>query len=112
MKLFHSGHAVKCFQAIEKFGLIGVLFPMTDEARKNNKEFDKLIYAALENTDSRIKDGKPVNPAFIFAILLWQPYLQRLEQYNNEGISYAEGAWDAGRVTVANVSSVSCGTAP
>ena len=106
LKLFHSGHAVKCFQTIEKFGLVRVLFPMTDEARKNNSQFDSLIYAALESTDSRIKDGKPVNPAFVFAILLWQPYLKRLEQYNNNGVSYAEGAWDAGRTTVSKQSSI------
>ena len=29
-----------------------------------------------------------------------------MEQYNKEGISYAEGAWDAGRVTVSNQSSI------
>ena len=106
LKLFHSGHAVKCFQTIEKYGLMNVLFPMTEKARKNNRQFDRLIYAALENTDARIKDGKPVNPAFIFAILLWHPYLKRLEQDSKNGTSYAEGAWDAGRVTVSNQSSI------
>jgi poly(A) polymerase len=106
LKLFHSGHAVKCFQIIDQFGLVNMLFPMTDNARKNNKQFDTLIYTALENTDSRIKQGKPVNPAFIFAILLWQPYLKQLEEYNKTGISYAEGAWDAGRITVSKQSSI------
>ena len=106
LKLFHSGHAVKCFQIIDQFGLVSMLFPMTDNARKGNKQFDTLIYTALENTDSRIKQGKPVNPAFIFAILLWQPYLKQLEEYNKTGISYAEGAWDAGRITVSKQSNI------
>ena len=106
LKLFHSGSAVKCFQVIDEFDLIRVLFPMTHKARKHDEQFNRLIYAALENTDTRIKQGKPVNPAFIFAILLWRPYLQLLDQYHKEGISYADGAWDAGRTTVLDQSSI------
>ncbi|MEM7303972.1 MAG: polynucleotide adenylyltransferase PcnB [Pseudomonadota bacterium] len=106
LKLFHSGHAVKCFKAIDQYGLIKLLFPMTHAARKNNKQFDTLIYIALENTDSRIRQGKPVNPAFIFAILLWQPYLEQIEKFKKDGISYAECAWEAGRLTVSTQSSL------
>jgi poly(A) polymerase len=37
-----------------------------------------LIVRALENTDARIAEGKPVTPAFLFAALLWEP-LRRAE---------------------------------
>ena len=31
------------------------------------------VYKGLRNTDLRISEGKPVTPAFLFAVLLWEP---------------------------------------
>ncbi len=106
IKLFHSGYAVRCFQELEKFHLLHVLFPQTHEALNHDESFSLLIHNALENTDTRIRSGKSVNPAFIFAILLWRPYLQLLEQSNQQGIPYSEGAWSCGRTTVLDQSTV------
>lgn len=106
IKLFHSGYAVRCFQELNRYQLLKILFPITHKALKHNESFSLLIHKALENTDARIASGKSVNPAFIFSILLWQPYLQLLEQTNKQGIPYAEGAWSAGRTTVLDQSTV------
>ncbi len=106
IKLFHSGYAVKCYQALSEFNLIRILFPVTYEALNHDENFSLLIHTALENTDARIQTGKSVNPAFIFAIFLWRPYLQLLEQYNKDGTPYSEGAWAAGRTTVLDQSSM------
>ncbi len=106
IKLFHSGYAVRCFQQLEKFDLLKVLFPITHEALNHDESFSSLIHNALKNTDARIRNGKSVNPAFIFAILLWRPYLQLLEQSNQQGIPHAEGAWSSGRTTVLDQSTV------
>ncbi|MCL4155712.1 UNVERIFIED_CONTAM: hypothetical protein GTU68_033646, partial [Idotea baltica] len=106
IKLFHSGYAVRCFQELENFHLLQVLFPITHEALNHDESFSLLIHNALENTDTRIRSGKSVNPAFIFAILLWHPYLQLLEQSNQKGIPYSEGSWSSGRRTVLDQSKV------
>jgi len=106
IKLFHSGYAVRCFQELVNFRLLQVLFPITHDALNHDESFSLLIHNALENTDSRIRSGKSVNPAFIFAILLWRPYLQLLEQGKQQGIPYSEGAWSAGRTTVLDQSTV------
>lgn len=106
IKLFHSGHAVRCFQELTRYQLLRILFPITDEALKHHESFSLLIHKALENTDNRIASGKSVNPAFIFSILLWQPYLQLLKQTTEQGIPYSEGAWSAGRATVLDQSTV------
>lgn len=104
IKLFHSGRALQCYQALLDYNLLAVLFPLTDKALAQDQAFELLIYAALENTDARIAGGKSVNPAFIFAVLLWRPYLQRLAQY--DGIPHAESAWAAGRSVVLDQSAV------
>jgi poly(A) polymerase len=106
IKLFHSGYAVRCFQELENFRLLQVLFPITYKALNHDESFSLLIHNALENTDTRIRSGKSVNPAFIFAILLWRPYLQLLEQSNQKGIPYSEGSWSSGRRTVLDQSKV------
>lgn len=48
------------------------------------------IERAAQNTDHRIGQGKSINSAFFYAVLLWQPYLQRLESYISKGIVPAE----------------------
>ena len=106
IKLFHSGYAVRCFQELEQYQLVRILFPITHKALNNNDTFSLLIYNALENTDLRIANGKSVNPAFIFSILLWYPYLQLLKQFTEQGIPYSEGAWSAGRTTVLDQSTI------
>lgn len=106
IKLFHSGFAVNCYHALHEFNLFKILFPITHDALNHDEQFSLLILAALENTDSRILDNKSVNPAFIFAILLWRPYLKLLEQFKQEKIPYAESVWSAGRTTVLDQSSV------
>ena len=106
IKLFHSGYAVNCYHALHEFNLFKILFPITHDALKHDEQFSLLIHAALENTDLRIQNNKSVNPAFIFAILLWRPYLQLLAQYKSEKISHSESIWSAGRTTVLDQSSV------
>ena len=41
---------------------------------------------ALENTDTRIHDDKPVTPAFLFAVILWFPMIERSIQLQNAGM--------------------------
>ncbi len=106
IKLFHSGYAVRCFEELKKYHLLSVLFPITEQAIKHKHSFSSIIHSALENTDSRIAQGKSVNPAFIFSILLWQPYLQLLQQTIDQGTPYAEAAWSAGRAVVLDQSNI------
>ena len=106
IKLFHSGYAVRCFQELRHYQLLAILFPITHKALKHDESFSLLIHKALENTDERIAIGKSVNPAFIFSVLLWHPYLQLLKQTKDKNTSYSEHAWSVGRATVLDQSTV------
>jgi poly(A) polymerase len=46
-----------------------------------------LLRHALENTDERVRAGKPVTPAFLFAALLWAPVEARAREYVEGGDS-------------------------
>lgn len=85
LKMFLSGHAVATYDLLRKYSLFDKLFPYTAALLKPeypaSNEVDALIQLGLRNTDERIAEGKPVTPAFLFAIMLWQP-MQNLAEVN------------------------------
>lgn len=77
LKLFHSGHGLEAFKALCKYGLFGHLYPLADQSFSADKHAYKLVVAALRNTDQRLKQSQSVNPAFIFAAILWGAMIKR-----------------------------------
>jgi len=75
LKLFLAGSAVQTFELLRHYGLFGRLFPATEEALAEEEEHFPLtlVRRAMENTDARIREDKPVTPAFLYAALLWEP---------------------------------------
>lgn len=88
LKMFLSGHAEKSFLGLEIHGLLNVLFPETAKALNTNSSgaLRTMVLQALRNTDSRIAEGKPVTPAFLFAALLWPAYCRELAILQKAGV--------------------------
>jgi len=77
-KLFLTGHGVRSMEALQRFGLSSTLFPGLPPGSAPGKvRLGNILMKTLENTDERIRDSKPVTPAFLFAALLWQPFVER-----------------------------------
>jgi poly(A) polymerase len=73
-KLFMTGHGMRSMEALQRFGLSRTLFPGLRKGSGPGKiQLGTVLRKTLENTDVRVKTGKPVTPAFLFAALLWQP---------------------------------------
>jgi poly(A) polymerase len=71
IKIYHCGNAVTAHAKLLEYGIFKQLFPETYTLIKDEKYFSELITLALENTDARVADQKKLNPAFIYAVLLW-----------------------------------------
>ena len=71
LKLFHGGAAYDTYLLLRKYGLFKYLFPFTDQVAIDGVE--GLPERALQNTDKRVRQGKPVIPAFLFACMMWDP---------------------------------------
>ncbi len=72
LKLFQSGHAERSLAQLRKHGLLQYLFPRADEAlEQGDPIYSELLRRALANTDKRLAEGKPVTPAFLYAVFLW-----------------------------------------
>ncbi|PFH27085.1 MULTISPECIES: polynucleotide adenylyltransferase PcnB [Burkholderia] len=84
LKLLLSGHALACLTRLRKEGLHHGLLPLLDVVLEQ-PQGEKFITLALNNTDARVRAGKPVSPGFLFATLLWHDMRQRFEQYTAEG---------------------------
>ena len=76
IKLFHNENAYEVFEQLIKYGLLNYLFPQTEETSFINK--------TLLNTSNRIKIGKPVTPAFLFAVFLWGAQNKRFNKLNKK----------------------------
>ncbi len=87
LKLFHSGKAVIVLEKLCEYHLLESLFPQTAETLEidDDGHYTQLIYGALSNTDRRIRSGKSVNPAFLFAVFLWREVQQGAEMYKELG---------------------------
>ncbi|MDR1888025.1 MAG: polynucleotide adenylyltransferase PcnB [Zoogloeaceae bacterium] len=70
LKLFTSGHAVKCLQQLRAEGLHHGTLPLLDVILRE-PQGEKFVMLALANTDQRIRQGKTSSPSFLFAALLW-----------------------------------------
>jgi poly(A) polymerase len=97
LKLFHSGHALRSYELLCELNLFGYLFAQTDELLQEGSEYtDAFIRQALTNTDLRVHEGKPVNPAFLFAALLWGPVRDEAALLEEEGMTELQALQAAG----------------
>ncbi len=98
LKLFMAGQAWPSFRKLVQFGLWDVLFPglLDDPAHPG-----PLIVQALRNTDERVREGKPVTPAFLFAALLWPRVSEKAALLEKEGLAPVEALAEAGEIVLA-----------
>ncbi len=108
LKLFMGGCALSTFEALRHYNLFGQLFPLTEQTLTHEEEHFPLtlINHGMENTDTRIQQGKPVTPAFLFALFLWEPVRERARQLEAEGQNAAQALQHAGSQIIAEQAKV------
>ena len=74
LKLLLSGHSAACLAKLRKEGLHHGLLPLLDVVVEQ-PQGERFLRLALDQTDTRIRGGKSVSPAFLFAALLWHEVL-------------------------------------
>ena len=76
MKFFLTGHAKKSIFVLKEYQLLDLFFPFL-----SNHSLDKnsLLIHGMNNTDSRVKADKTVNPGFLMAVILWDAFNHSLK---------------------------------
>lgn len=85
-KLYQCGEGERAQSLLVQYGLFDHLFPATSSLLDSNYPVNSLLAIALENTDRRIHDEKPVTPAFIFAVILWFPMIHESKRLQESGV--------------------------
>jgi poly(A) polymerase len=83
-KLYQCGEGAVVHRLLIQYGLFSYLFKQTHDLLSSEYPTNALIGLALESTDVRIKENKPVTPAFLFAVLLWFPLRARAIKVQEE----------------------------
>ena len=90
LKLLQSGDGVRTFQLLRQYRLFEHLFPATasvlNETASDHQQAGSLIVESLKSTDQRVRQGRPVTPAFLFAALLWAPMRQLSKELMSQGM--------------------------
>lgn len=76
IKLLLNGQGNAIYQQLRHYHLFGQIFPQTERALVElGDPKDHLLIAALNNSDKRINDGFGASSYFLYAALLWEPFL-------------------------------------
>lgn len=89
MKMFLSGYGVDTFVGLRRAHLFQILFPQTESALTSAKRghmVDLFLLRLFTHTDQRLAEGKTINPAYLFAGLLWYPLLHHFYQSKSAGM--------------------------
>ncbi|MFZ2826716.1 polynucleotide adenylyltransferase PcnB, partial [Hydrogenophaga sp.] len=94
LKLLQTGHSLASVAQLKAVGLNTGIYPLLDVVvERADDEFVKL---ALQDTDRRVGESKPVAPSFLLACVLWadvrKGWSQRLQPRGNQRPPPAFGA--------------------
>ena len=86
LKLLQTGHALASIEQLKATGLASGIYPLLDVVVQ--RADDPFVKLALQDTDRRVGEGKPVAPSFLLACVLWadvrKGWSQRLQPRPNQ----------------------------
>jgi poly(A) polymerase len=86
LKLLQTGHALASIDQLKATGLASGIYPLLDVVVQ--RADDPFVKLALQDTDRRVGEGKPVAPSFLLACVLWadvrKGWSQRMQPRPNQ----------------------------
>jgi poly(A) polymerase len=88
IKLLQTGHARRSLDTLTALGLDRGIFPVLDAVLAQmpaGSPREQFVHLALDDTDRRVSEDKPVAPSFMLACLLWHDVCQRRDSLVGQG---------------------------
>ena len=92
LKLLQTGHALASIEQLKTLGLTGI-YPLLDVVVNNAHQ--PFLNLALQDTDRRVGEGKPVAPSFLLSCILWADVRQGWQQRLGRGENILPALHDA-----------------
>jgi poly(A) polymerase len=83
LKLLQTGHSLASIAQLKTLGLGTGIYPLLDVVVEMAD--DPFLKLAMEDTDRRVGEGKPVAPSFLLSCVLWSDVRQGWEQRRQRG---------------------------
>jgi poly(A) polymerase len=106
LKLLQTGHAMASIAQLKKLGLSRGIYPLLDVVVERAET--PFVTSALQDTDRRVGEGKPVAPSFLLACVLWADvrdgWADRLEQRQHSHPALQDAIDDVFNARIGDVS--------
>ncbi|HAT7740094.1 TPA: polynucleotide adenylyltransferase PcnB [Vibrio vulnificus] len=78
LKLLQSGHGLETYHLMREYNLFQQMFPAISAyfTEDYSSKAEQMLDLVLDSTDIRVEEGKRINPAYMFAAMLWYPLLE------------------------------------
>jgi poly(A) polymerase len=83
LKLLQTGHSLASIEQLKTLGLGTGIYPLLDVVVEMAD--DPFLKLAMEDTDRRVGEGKPVAPSFLLSCVLWSDVRHGWEQRRQRG---------------------------
>ncbi len=84
LKLLQTGHALASIEQLQSTGLSKGIYPLLDLVVQRAQE--PFVRIALQDTDRRVGEGKPVAPSFLLACVLWSDVREGWQKRQKAGV--------------------------
>src|ERR1035437_9284139 len=106
LKLLQTGHALASIEQLKVLGMARGIYPLLDVVVERSEQ--PFVNAALQDTDRRVAEGKPVVASFLLACVLWADvrygWAQRINQRQHSQPALQEAIEDVFNARIGDVS--------
>ncbi|WP_423816130.1 polynucleotide adenylyltransferase PcnB [Rouxiella badensis] len=87
LKLLQAGYGFRTAELLREYQLFQPLFPLIARqfTEGGDSPMERILDQVLKNTDHRLHNDMRVNPAFLFAAMLWYPVIEHAQKLAQEG---------------------------
>lgn len=87
LKLLQAGYGYETYKKLCEYQLFQPLFPLIARqfTEQGDSPMEHILIQVLKNTDHRLHNDQRVNPAFLFAAMLWYPVIEHAQKLAQEG---------------------------
>lgn len=82
LKMLQAGHGLETYHLMRQYNLFQQLFPTIAEhfTTDHSSQTEQMLDLVLDATDIRVEEDLRINPAFMFAAMLWYPMITLADQ--------------------------------
>ncbi|MZI92562.1 polynucleotide adenylyltransferase PcnB [Vibrio sp. CAIM 722] len=98
LKMLQSGYGLETYHLMREYNVFEQLFPVISEhfTPDYSSNTEHILDLSLDSTDIRVEENKRINPAFMFAAILWYPMIERANKLVEEtNINFYDAVMEA-----------------